>query len=281
MDYNRSNILAMDWIQGERFINIADFVFAPPNRSDEDYLGIVNTFDKTLLKDVNVVYTHTGYVSALFDEIDNIDKEFVIITHNSDVNVGNVYVPLNVRKWFTTNVNCSVPVIESIPIGLENDMWFTNIGKKTKMLIKLQSDKHIKNVLYVNHNPNTNIDKRGGLYEMFCDKSWVTAREGANGIGFDDYLHNIYNHKFVLCPEGNGMDTHRKWECLYMGTIPIEKRNTNNRFYTDLPICFVDDWEDITLMFLETEYDRITNGVWDKAKLYFNYWKNKIFSYAN
>ena len=93
---------------------------------------------------------------------------------------------------------------------------------------------------------------------------------------FDEYLDNIYNHKFVFSPEGNGMDTHRTWECLYVGTIPIERRNLNNRFYTDLPICFVDNWEDLTEEFLESEFIRIksVHGIW--KKLTFEYWKNKI-----
>jgi hypothetical protein len=92
------------------------------------------------------------------------------------------------------------------------------------------------------------------------------------------YLDDIYNHKFVLCPEGNGTDTHRIWECLYLNTIPIEKRNINNSFYEDLPICFVDDWEEITEDFLNREYERITNTEYDMSKIDFKYWKQKIFN---
>jgi len=81
---------------------------------------------------------------------------------------------------------------------------------------------------------------------------------------------------FVISPQGNGLDTHRTWECLYVGSIPIEKRNLNNRFYTDLPICFIDEWEDLTEEFLLSEYERITSGIYDLDKLTFDYWKNKI-----
>lgn len=31
----------------------------------------------------------------------------------------------------------------------------------------------------------------------------------------------IRQHRFVLCPPGNGLDTHRYWEVLYWGSIPI------------------------------------------------------------
>ena len=63
-----------------------------------------------------------------------------------------------------------------------------------------------------------------------------------------------------------------------MDTIPIEKRNINNSFYTDLPICFVDDWSEITESFLNKEYDRISTTKYDMSKIDFNYWKQRIIN---
>jgi hypothetical protein len=80
----------------------------------------------------------------------------------------------------------------------------------------------------------------------------------------------------VLCPEGNGMDTHRTWESLYLGAIPVERRNKNNRFYTDLPILFVDEWEEVTEEFLRKNFWKIKLKEWNDKKLEFWYWKNKI-----
>lgn len=72
------------------------------------------------------------------------------------------------------------------------------------------------------------------------------------------------------------MDTHRTWECLYMNTIPIEKRNNNNVFYKNLPVCFVDSWEEVTEEFLAKEYVRIKSKEWNLEMLKFEFWKNKI-----
>jgi len=90
----------------------------------------------------------------------------------------------------------------------------------------------------------------------------------------------VKKHKFVLCPEGNGTDTHRTWETLYVGSIPIEKRNINNSFYQDLPICFVDSLSEINEDFLNYEFDRIKNTKWNLDKLNFSYWKDKIINYS-
>lgn len=237
----------MDWIQGEKFMSLAD--------------------------NKKIFYCHTHDVSNIYSHIP--PYPYILITHNSDHKV-DVEPPKNCIYWFTQNVNITDDRIESLPIGLENEKWFRNIGKKTKMYNLLQQSKTFKNLVYMNHNILTNPEKRTKPYQVLNNKSWVTIENGVNGHGFDEYIHDVYNHQFVICPEGNGIDTHRTWETFYMNSIPIEKRNINNQFYTDLPICFVDDWEEVTEEFLNSEYHRIKSSTWNIAKLTFTYWKEKI-----
>jgi hypothetical protein len=236
-------------IQGEKFIELAD-----NNR---------------------IFYCHTHDVKGLLEAKKN-DPPYILITHNSDAEV-NIVPPSNVIRWFAQNVNIVDPRIESIPIGLENNKWFPEERKKERMHEISLIPKPKKNLVYLNHNVKTHPERKK-LYPMFEDKTWVTAEKGVNGKGFDHYINNVRSHMFSFCPRGNGIDTHRTWECLYMGTIPIEKRNINNQFYTDLPICFVDEWEEVTEDFLAKEYIRIMSSPLSLEKLLFNYWKNKITS---
>lgn len=283
----------MDFIQGEKFFDVGDFTYAPNAKLPDDYYNLKNTVEWNLLKDRNIIYTHTMYVKSLFDIISLLDKEFIIITHNSDYGVGkkgilisngdgkiirvdSCTIPDNVIKWYSQNVAVSHPRIKSIPIGLENTRWVGT--KKEQMLKKMTQPRDYKNLLYMNHSISTNPKQRQEPYDLFEGKDWVTAVRGHNGLKFDDYIDAIYNHKFVLSPQGNGIDCHRTWEALYMGSIPIEKRNINNQFYTDLPILFVDEWSEITKKFLDKEYKRIKNSTWNMDKLNFNYWKNKILT---
>lgn len=267
----------MDWITGENFQQLGDFTYAPIMKSSGDYNNLPNTFNKNLIKDGDIIYTHSLYIRELLNIIKNINENIIIITHNCDYNIDMTYrVSDNIIKWYAQNVNVNNPKIESIPIGLENRWWFIEECKKEKMLTKLDTPKNFHNLVYVNHNISTNPPMRTIQYQLLSGKPFATLKYGLNGQGFDEYLDDLYNHKFVICPEGNGMDTHRTWECLYMNTIPIEKKNLNNRFYTDLPICFVDSWEEVTEDFLNKEYDRITNTKWNMDMLQFEYWKNKI-----
>ena len=267
----------MDWITGDKFENMGCLKFAPPIAASDDYSKLQNTFflDKAIIEKPCVVYTHTMYVKQLFDVIKDLNNEFVIVSHNGDVNI-DFSPPDNVIKWFSQNVNISHERIESLPIGLENDRWYVDMHKKEKMINKSREIRDIRNTVYINHNIGTNPAERNKPYQLLEGKPWVTSERGTNGHRFDEYIDNIYNHRFVICPRGNGIDTHRTWECLYMGTIPIEKRNLNNLFYTELPITFVDDWEDITEEFLKEEWWRINSRDWDMSMLSFNYWKNKI-----
>ncbi len=269
----------LDFIQGDKFMAIANYTYAPSVRAFGDYCKLPNTLRVDQLKDGDMVYAHAFYAKQLFELLRGVTKKIVLITHNGDTRVDESFYPIPdcIIKWYAQNVAVVNPIIESIPIGLENDRWFPEVRKKEKMEAMWILPKEKKNLVYMNYAINTNPSQRTKPYELLKDKPWVTTNMGANGVGFDEYLNNIYNHRFMICPEGNGIDTHRTWECLYVGTIPIEKRNINNQFYTDLPIVFIDDWEEVTEERLSKENrfkGRDTN--WNFHKLLFKYWRNKI-----
>ena len=266
-----------NFIVGEKFYSVADFIFSKNNI--EDYNFLINTFDINNLKELNIVYFHTMYKDIFFDLIRNLDNKFIVVTHNSDVNIDNIdNLPKNVIKWYSQNVNVINERLYSLPIGLENSKWFPHIQKQDKMLNKLSESKNIKNLVYMSHNVNTNLKERKITYDLLSNKSFIAVDFGSNGQNFDYYIDNIYNHKFIICPEGNGIDTHRKWESLYLKSIPIEKRCINSSFYQDLPICLVDSWEEITEDFLNNEYNRIIGTEWNLDKLEIEYWLKKIKS---
>jgi len=264
------------FITGNKFKALADYTFSPQQKRGDDYYSLPNTYDPEKIKDGDIIYTDTGYAKEFLNVVSRLDKQITLITHNGDTNIN--FAPSdNVIKWYTTNVNIIHPRVESIPIGMENDIWFPEVHKKEKILLKLNEPRSYRNLAYMSHSIATNPVVRGKLYQMFEGKSWVTTVRGSNrACWFDQYLDNIYNHIFVISPEGNGLDIHRTWECLHVGTIPIEKRNLNNWFYEDLPICFVNEWEEMTENFLESEFIRIKSGTWNMEKITFEYWKNMI-----
>ena len=267
-----------DWITGEKFVELGEMVYS--SRSNHDCNPLEDTFCHCKLKKRNIVYTHTMYAKDLFRQIEGLNCEFVIVTHNSDTNV-DFLPPRNVVKWFTQNVNITNRRIESIPIGLENNKWFKAARKKDKMEQVLKTSRKHKNLVYMNHNIKTNPEERQYVYDVMRNKPWVTVNMGVNGQAFDQYIDDIYNHKYVLCPRGNGIDTHRLWETLYMGSVPVVRKDVNNWFYNNLPILYVNDWESVTDELLNAMWSNFENGIWDKEILTFKYWRNKILNHES
>jgi len=231
----------------------------------------------------NIYYCHTHEVNSFFKNNKILDP-FVLISHNSDGKIlsntenfphANIKLaPPNLIKWFAQNIELEDERLISIPIGMENNYIKNAPQKITKILAKRIEEKKFKNLVYMNFNPSTNPYVRVPIWNRFYKKNFITV-EDYNST-FDKYIDQVNNHAFTICPEGNGTDTHRTWESLYCNTIPIEKRNKNNIHFYDLPICFIDDWKEITEEFLLKEYERIISSKWNLQKLNFNYWKSLI-----
>jgi hypothetical protein len=232
-----------------------------------------------------IFYCDTHNVNDFFDSI-TFDHDFILVSHNSDGKITDdpgkydadvKKMPHNLKKWYGQNVEFESDIIESIPIGLENSEWFKHDKKIHKLSTIINTPKNIKNLVYLNLNITNNVSVRSPIYDMLKDKSYVTTEYGRNGLNFDSYLNNVYNHNFMVCPEGNGIDVHQPWESMYINTIPIQKKNINNSNWRELPVCWVDEWSQMEdEYFLKTEYDRITTNIFDKRKLEFNYWWDKI-----
>jgi hypothetical protein len=92
------------------------------------------------------------------------------------------------------------------------------------------------------------------------------------------YLSELARSKFALCPFGNGYDSYRLWECIYLGTIPILKASmfARNLVASGLPVAIVRDWGDVTPESLESAWARAQQAdfCYDAAKL--SWWKQRI-----
>jgi hypothetical protein len=81
--------------------------------------------------------------------------------------------------------------------------------------------------LYVNINPNT-FDYRKQVIDSINkvkDKYDVITTPKP----FSDYLKELSQYRFCLCVRGNGLDTHRFFESLYLGVIPVILNNKHTQ----------------------------------------------------
>jgi len=106
------------------------------------------------------------------------------------------------------------------------------------------------------------------------------------------YFSDLPSYKFVVSPEGNGIDCHRHYEALMAGCIPIVENNSLIiEKYKGCPILFTEDYAEINRSYLEHRYKEMLDQVFDFSKLFLefysynlqkqiksngNYWVNKL-----
>jgi hypothetical protein len=234
----------------------------------------------------NIFYCKTDYIWNFLHNAKNIDNNFVLITHNSDLSITQemsdfiINLP-NLKLWFGQNIDCKNNKINSLPIGLENPKNWTKFSKKD-LLEEYANKKHLPNrLLYANFSFLTNSNDRLKCFNKVKCFNFLTNKCMNNIIqdNYQNWLEDVLDHHYILCPRGNGIDTHRFWETLYLGRIPVTLKNNNTRFFEDLPALFIDDWEEITESFLTKKlewFSNINNFNLDLLKN--SYWKNNILS---
>lgn len=187
------------------------------------------------------------------------------------------FLPGNVVHWFATNVTQAHPRITALPLGLGSPSSPTTLTAGAISEARRESRPREK-WLYVNFRPETNPAVRGPVFEMFRSRNedWVTFQppqdRGSNG----EFLNAIMEHRFVLCPPGNGVDTHRMWEVLLAGAIPVVLRSQAMMPFESLPILFVDDYRKVTHAFLQNAWTRIRVPEETPKMMYADYWGEKI-----
>ncbi|VCU69761.1 hypothetical protein PIGHUM_01826 [Pigmentiphaga humi] len=83
-------------------------------------------------------------------------------------------------------------------------------------------------------------------------------------------------HAFTLSPFGIGMDCHRTWEAMVLGSIPIVKHSSLDELFDDLPVLIVEDWADVTPARLERELARMAACTYDYSRLELAHWTARI-----
>ena len=88
------------------------------------------------------------------------------------------------------------------------------------------------------------------------------------------YQNRLDEYNFILCPIGNGIDTHRIWEAIYSGSIPIVKKHITFSYLEGINSLQVDKFENITEKMLNDFLNEKRTQNFDKLKI--EYWMKVI-----
>ena len=238
-------------ISGEKIQEIADLYIG----TYEDFLWNPRIMEQPEkhqpIDDINpgfdnppIVFVYGHLINIFSHKIDYFKNEFVLITHNGDTNLlkdnADVMKILNSEKllgWWGQNVCFVHHKIHPVPIGLANSMWeHGNIEDLQKPTVSIRYKP-----LYLNFNIYTNSYVRQPCLDALHNYGIL------NMVNFKDHIQRMSEYYSCAFPEGNGVDTHRLWESLYTGCVPIVLNTPFIKtlmYYTNnqLPLIILDDW---------------------------------------
>jgi hypothetical protein len=174
---------------------------------------------------------------------------------------------------------------QPFPIGM-GFHYIDNYEKDT-----IQIGEHTNLVLSC-FNENTDSRRRSVITRKEISKTLSKNSIQNKLIDPSLYFESLPNYKFVISPEGNGIDCHRHYEALLAGCIPIIEYNSQiEQKYKGCPILYTKDFSEITFDYLELKYKEMINEQYDFSRLFLssyvikfqerikkqgNYWCNRM-----
>lgn len=182
-------------------------------------------------------------------------NKFIIYTSYEDTPIDeHIVLPDNVLKIYATNAVYNNDRIIPFPYGLQRKMNDED-NRLEIMKEMVEKDEHQEptKLLYINCGLGSerNAPERAYL-PHFEAYEWATTRFNKDSMFFPysqyrAFLSEMRDHKFMICPQGHGIDCHRNWELLYMRRVPIMKKSPYfARLMQGFPVLFVERWEDVT-----------------------------------
>lgn len=197
------------------------------------------------------IFCYSHRIKNLSDKINLFKNNFILVTHNSDGEirqVEEVFNILNCKKlvtWYGQNICFEHPKLMFLPIGIANSMWSHGNLLFNNQIIKTKK-------VYFNFSMNTNKQKRQICYDALKNKlEWLShVNPIQNQLRLKEY-------EFCICPQGNGVDSHRLWEALYSKTVPIVIKSefTTMLLKQKVPLVVLENWQDFDMNKLIYDFD--------------------------
>jgi hypothetical protein len=218
-------------ISGKSFSDLCKWVVDPryPERP---------SFQHVLARHGDSVFVNGDFLGDFLRRIPILSfKKFVVIVHNTDKPFGQAEMTAllpRVQHVYAINTTIRHPMLTTIPLGF--------VDRQLPFLRGFKAGASERpNEIYMNFTVGTNTHKRKECMAAFEGDPRVVRGENQS---VPEYYMDLCRSKFVLCPEGTGMDTHRVYESLYCGATPVVLRSCLSHLYAKLPVCIVDKWTD-------------------------------------
>jgi len=217
-------------------------------------------FNNDLIEHGDLVFMNLEWIENYVDwfRFNPPKNKFRAVFHNSDLTFTRqhwIWMEAYTTEIYTINSPFWNEKINPIPMGfndtsagvvsaldfnsyVKNGSW----GKKQNLCI----NKFWKNQLRPGRYDAFNKLKEKDFIDTFTEEEWLPVPE---------YYEQLKTYQYCICPQGQGWDTHRFWECLLFDVVPIIKTSDFTHFLTHFPCYIVDDYGDIRHEFLLSHFE--------------------------
>jgi len=293
--------------------NITDFLFNPninpsPFSKSSKCLLLENLEENNYYENPKICFCYTHCIHHLSTKIHLFKNKFILITHNSDTNIEDTIITNkilncpNLVAWYSQNVKYNHHKLFPVPIGLANSQWDHGIQTYKSVLNNYENeyededDDNMKehsqrqNLFYFHFRHHTNPEKREECYNILKDTPNIHFLQE---LPPTENIHRIATYKYCICPEGNGEDTHRIWEAIYLKTIPIMLERPFSRILAEklnIPIILLNNWDilkeektqkDLEKMYYEIFQPKMQQGIIMNEKIKMTYYKTICDNFRN
>ncbi len=178
----------------------------------------------------------------------------LIVFHNSDYGVDyEGLIPFleahpNVWCW-AQNATMWYPRIRCVPICEENRMWRGgNAEYEPTVTVSRSVERDIE--IFMPYVSNTNPIRTLWREQADAIKMREPRLQVVGKLQKQAYLATVESARAMICPPGNGVDTHRHWDALIKGAWAIVHNNEHTRLlmrtYPSLHLLPIEDMDDIS-----------------------------------
>lgn len=270
MKYNRP--ASFPYITGDGFRSIAQHVF------DE-----IQTIQVGDVAEGDIVFVRADFLHEFFRKVHpHINNKYILISHNSDQNIDSQFVKYiddKVIQWFAQNVLVAHKKITPLPIGLQLRIY--NAKNSVVELLEKNKIETVKDIkIFYAFSEETNGKRSIALQHL---RNNTLATGSSTALERSKYYKAINENAFNASPEGGGIDCHRTWESMLLGSIPVLERNVSTSYWQDigLPVFLIDSWGKIDTIQAKNleEFYAQSKGKFNSSALYIDYWITEIIKH--
>ena len=236
-------------------------------------------FEPARVREGEIVFVNAFLLCAFVRVLHPLIREpYVLVTHNSDYpapiqapgyDFSHILRDRKLLAWFAHNANAVHPKLFALPQGFPVNTktlaadWSAHLAFAAQKTMRERPRppplERRAQWLYVNFAPRNESARRDILRwaRSRAAAPFVTLSGAARATGGgqrahakvaqEAFLAEMRAHRFVWCPPGNGLDTHRVYEALQQGTVPIVMAHAGlAAMYAQLPVVVVGRAEEIT-----------------------------------